>query len=330
MNFIALTDQQTRLTGRFGLCLLVAAALTGCGGGNSNNDIPEQEQEEQPAPPPPPPVARTVFQGTDQNSVTSALLSLNAQGPGGSPNQSLRGGDVLQGAETDDVLIGGLGIDILLGGDGDDVLIGGTEDFNSSVDGDDRGSDNRDRGFGGNGDDAFIWAPGDGSDFFDGGDGIDAVIFAVVGEQRDSDGSTEGAPFFNVNPPGSEGSADFDGIFLDTDTNLPAARASNSPGFCTALDTTTNETELAALELDHLVRFSLRAIANDFDAGVRTDDDGLRVAISLRNTEFLVCTRRDFIADNGAENIEVLDLTTSPPTPVTLDDLPESIQELIQ
>ena len=43
-------------------------------------------------------------------------------------------------------------------------LIGGTEDFNSSVDGDGNGSDNRDRAYGDNGDDVFIWAPGDGSD----------------------------------------------------------------------------------------------------------------------------------------------------------------------
>jgi len=84
------------------------------------------------------------------------------------------------------------------------------------------------------------------------------------------------------------------------------------------------------LSLDHLIRFTLRAIANDFDSDIRSDDDGLRVAISLRNTEFVVCTERELIEDGGLDNIQVLDLTTSPPTPVLLTDLPEAIQQLIE
>lgn len=312
---------------QFGLYLLLVASLSACGGGGSNNN--NVNNQPPPAAPPPEP-ERVVFLGTDLNALNSPLLSLNPEGPGGSPNQSLRGGDVLQGAASDDVMIGGLGIDILLGADGDDVLVGGTEDFNSSVDGDARGSDNRDRAFGGNGDDAFIWAPGDGSDFFDGGPGIDVLILGVLGEQQDSDGSTDGAPFFNLNPPNTEGSQDFDGIFLDPDTSLPTVRVSASPGFCAVLDEATNQAELDTLDLDHLVRFSLRAIANDFDSAVRSDDDGLRVSISLRNTEFLVCTRRDIIDEGGEDNIEVLDLTTTPPTAVSLADLPESIQQMIE
>ena len=135
-------------------------------------------------------------------------------------------------------------------------------------------------------------APGDGSDFFDGGEGIDVVVFGVLGENRDADGSTAGAPFFNVNPPGSAGSQNFDGIYLQPDTNLPLARVSASPGFCSVIDRWSHSTELAKLDLDNIIRFSLRAIANDFDAGLRNDDDGLRVAVSLKNTEYLVCTRR--------------------------------------
>lgn len=326
MNLI-LSNATWKQSSHFGLHLLLVASLSACGGGSSNNNADVQV---------PPPAAspaepeRVVFLGADSNSISSPLLSLNSAGPGGSPNQGLRGGDVLQGAATNDVMIGGLGIDIMLGADGDDVLVGGTEDFNSSVDGDARGSDNRDRAFGGNGEDVFIWAPGDGSDFFDGGPGTDVLILGVLGEQQDSDGSTDGAPFFNVNPPNTEGSQDFDGIFLDPDTNLPTVRVSASPGFCAVLDEATNQAELDTLDLDHLVRFSLRAIANDFDSGVRTDDDGLRVSISLRNTEFLVCTRRDIIEDGGEDNIEVLDLTTTPPTTVSLADLPESIQQMIE
>lgn len=313
--------------GQIGSHLLLVSVLVACGGGGSEtNDV----ELPAPPPPPPPPPSLVVFQGNDANTGSNPLLSLNPAGPGGSPNQSLRGGDVLQGAETDDVLIGGLGVDILMGEAGDDVLIGGTEDFNSNVDGDGRGSDNRDRAFGGTGDDAFIWAPGDGSDFFDGGPGTDVVIFGVLGEQQDSDGSTDGAPFFNVNPPSADGSQDFDGIFLDADTNRPTVRASASPGFCSVLDAGTNAAELDTLSLDHLIRFSLRSIANDFDAGVRSDDDGLRVAVSLRNTEFVVCTRRDMIDDGGIDNIEILDLTTTPPTAVPLSSLPEFVAEMIQ
>jgi len=270
-----------------------------------------------------------VLQGNDRNTIGSPLLSLNPQGPGGSPNQSLRAGDILQGGATNDVMIGALGVDVFLGGDGNDVMIGGTEDFNSSVDGDDLGSDNRDRAFGGKGNDVFIWTPGDGSDFYDGGVGTDVLIFGVLGEQRDSNGGTAGAPFFNVNPPGTDGSLDFDGIYLDPDTQLPIVRVSASPGFCTVLDQSTNPSELETLDLDHLVRFSLRGIANNFDSGSQSDDDGLRVALSVRNTEYVVCTSRNFEEGAGASNIEVLDITTYPPTRASLSDLPESVQRQI-
>ena len=81
--------------------------------------------------------------------------------------------------------------------------------------------------------------------------------------------------------------------------------------------------EFALLNLDHIVRFSLRGIANDFDAGVRTDDDGLRVAISARNVEYVVCTGRE-------SGIEVLDLSTNPATLVDISQLPEYVVSLIQ
>ena len=96
------------------------------------------------------------------------------------------------------------------------------------------------------------------------------------------------------------------------------------------LDSSTNPSELTALSLDHLVRFSLRGIANDFDAGVRTDDDGLRVSLSLRNVEYVVCTRREIVDGAGVDNIEVLDITTSPPTLASLSDLPVFVQQQIQ
>jgi len=260
--------------------------------------------------------------GSDLNNKNNPLLSLN------SLNQSLRSGDILYGNENDDLLIGGLGVDVLFGAAGDDILIGGTEDFNSSVDGDELGSDNRDRAFGQEGDDLFVWTPGDGSDFFDGGEGTDVVVFGIVGELRDAKGLSVDAPFFNVNAAG-EGSKDFDGIYTD-ENGQPQIQVSNTPGFCSLVDTQIYADALDELELDQIIRFSIRNIANAFDANERSDDDGLRVAVSLKNTEYVVCTRRDFDDQNGLGNIEVLDISSGVPVVATISDLPEYIQALIQ
>jgi hypothetical protein len=85
------------------------------------------------------------------------------QSPGTGANQSLRKGDQILGGRAADTLIGRLGPDTLIGNAGYDVMVGGTE----------RGSDIAefppfDVAFGNAGDDAFLWAPGDGSDAFDG------------------------------------------------------------------------------------------------------------------------------------------------------------------
>lgn len=295
--------------------------MQGCSNSNSSGNGLTEPVEETPK-------TFAVQIGSDLNSKSNALLNENPNGPGGSSNQSLRGGDILQGDADDDLLVGGLGIDILLGGAGDDILIGGTEDFNSSVDGDDKGADNRDRAFGQEGDDVFIWAPGDGSDFFDGGDGTDVVIFGILGELKDADGATEGAPFFNVNASGT-GSKDFDGIYTDAN-GQPQVRVSNTPGFCSLVNSVAYADEFAQLGVDQIVRFSLRGIANAFDAGDRVDDDGLRVAVTLKNTEFVVCTQRDFDAESGLANIEVLDIRSGVPILASLSDLPEYVQALIQ
>lgn len=77
------------------------------------------------------------------------------------------------GSDRDDLMIGRLGIDVMAGNRGSDVMIGGTEDFNPF---------NRDRAFGGRGKDIFMWAPGDGSDLFEGGKGHDVVMFGLIGE----------------------------------------------------------------------------------------------------------------------------------------------------
>lgn len=300
--------------------------LPGCGGSSSSsstpNDISNPDNNGSSA------KVFSVQVGSDLSTKNNPLLSLNPSGPGGSSNQSLRAGDILQGNEGDDLLIGGLGVDVLFGGAGDDIIIGGTEDFNSSVDGDELKADNRDRAFGQDGDDVFIWTPGDGSDFFDGGEGKDVIILGIVGELKDADGSTEGAPFFNVNPSG-EGSKDFDGIYTD-ENGQPKIRVSNSPGFCSLIDTQVYADELAELELDQIIRFTIRDIANAFDAGVRSDDDGLRVAVSLKNIEYVVCTRRDFDVEAGLDNVTVLKISSGVPVEAAISDLPEYVQKIIQ
>jgi len=188
--------------------------------------------------------------GNDQNALFGVtdnirdFLSGN-RGSNGGGDQSMQAGDALGGTAQGDLLIGALGVDVLLGYAGDDILIGGTEDFNPF---------NRDRAFGGTGDDVFVWAPGDGNDFFDGGGDNDVVMFGLIGEQRNAENSTVGAPFFAVSPPTANGSQDFDGIFIDPSSYLPIVNVAGSPGFCEVVDgynSSAEQAELDALGLDH-------------------------------------------------------------------------------
>ncbi|MCG8611867.1 MAG: hypothetical protein MI864_15170 [Pseudomonadales bacterium] len=263
--------------------------------------------------------------GTDLNSNNGANTAINQlyagnRGSNGGGDQSLQFGDIIQGTASADVLVGGLGIDVLLGGNGDDVIIGGTEDFNSA---------NRDRAFGEAGQDIFIWTPGDGNDFFDGGAGTDVLILGLVGEEKDGNGNTEGAPFFSVNPPNRPGSQDFDGIFIDPVTELPVVDVVGGPGFCEVLDRQTDGMD--ELGLDNLVRFILRgpanafedAIAADPDADQNTLDTGLRIAVHLKQTEFVVCGSRD------GNEIEVFDLRQTPVAKVSISELPEKAYNLV-
>ena len=244
--------------------------------------------------------------GNDTNSTENEFVQPQDDAlSGGGRNQSLNFGDVLQGTENADILIGGLGSDVLLGGGGDDVIIGGTEDFNP---------ENRDRAFGNSGDDTFIWSPGDGSDFFDGGEGHnDVLMFGLLGEGNGS------SPIFGV-----QTDQNFDGIFINPETGLPITDVTNSPGFCTIEDAYTNAAELEELNLDQLVRFSIRGIADAFDAGEQTDDNGLRVTLHVKNVEYVVCTSRE----GGA--IEVWDISTAPASPANIHDLPAKVQSMIQ
>jgi hypothetical protein len=229
--------------------------------------------------------------GADNNSIQNPFIQ--PQDPalsGGDRDQTMQFGDVIFGSRRDDLIIGGLGTDVLVGNGGNDVIIGGVEHFNPS---------NRDRAFGGRGHDMFIWKPGDGSDLWNGGRGLDVVVFGLIGEVVD--GNVE----FKVSKDQQSGE-----VAIDPTTYLPMVDVSNSPGFCDVIDDSSSPeaaAELDALKLDHLVRFTIRKIADDFAAGVQDTDNGLRVTLHLKDVEILICTSRD-----GGE-IEVIDLTSTPP-----------------
>jgi Ca2+-binding RTX toxin-like protein len=83
---------------------------------------------------------------------------------GATPDQSLTAGDQLDGGIASDTMIGRLGPDVFRAGAGDDVIVGGTEGGGNPA------FPNKDIAYGAQGSDSFIWAPGDGSDAFIGGD----------------------------------------------------------------------------------------------------------------------------------------------------------------
>ena len=248
-----------------------------------------------------------IKEANDANSAENPFIQ--PQDPalsGGGRDQSLKFGDFVNGTIRDDLLIGRLGVDVLKGRRGNDVIIGGTEHFNP---------ENRDRAFGGGGKDVFLWAPGDGSDFFHGGRDVDAVVFGLMGEIED------GETVFRVSTDQQAGVID-----IDRATNLPTVDVTNSPGFCEVIDRTAFEDEVALEELgiDHLVRFFIRGVAQSFADGTQTEDNGLRVTLHLQDVEVLVCT-----AEEGGA-IELLDLTVNPPAPIGWSDLKPQLRKRLE
>ncbi|MEM7482914.1 MAG: hypothetical protein AAF481_17200 [Acidobacteriota bacterium] len=160
-------------------------------------------------------------------------------------NQSLDNADVLEGQDGPDVLIGLLGADLLSGGIEDDILIGGPEAFVAP---------NKDIILGGSGNDINIWAPGDGSDAFLGGEGdFDAMVFGVLDR-------IDGVPTLTESP-------------FRRRTGIPTAEVTNQPGFCVL-----EPVDRQVTGFDFFVRFF-------------TFSDGLlKVTVRLRDVEQLFCT----------------------------------------
>ncbi len=73
------------------------------------------------------------------------------------------------------IVEGGVGDDILLGGSGNELFFGGRG--NDFVD----GNGGADTAFLGNGNDTFVWDPGDGNDTVEGGSGFDTHVFNGAG-----------------------------------------------------------------------------------------------------------------------------------------------------
>jgi len=129
--------------------------------------------------------------GVFANTIPTAIA-------GGNGNDELVGGagaETLLGGNGDDLLFGG-GAGTLSGGNGDDTLAGGPGvetllggNGNDSID----GNKGNDVAFMGNGDDTFVWDPGDGSDTIEGQNGDDTMVFNGAGAAEKVDLSANGS-----------------------------------------------------------------------------------------------------------------------------------------
>ena len=172
----------------------------------------------------------------DDNTANPAI-----QPAGVAANQSLNNTDVLVGGGGNDILVGLLGSDVILAGAGNDIVIGGPEGFVAP---------NSDVIFGDDGNDINIWAPGDGSDAFIGGAGVDTLVFGVIDRNNGVPTAGPPAPGFAV---------------------VPTANVSGQGGFCT-VERSPDPT------YDFLVRFFLRATG------------ALAVTLRTQGVERVLCT----------------------------------------
>jgi hypothetical protein len=103
-----------------------------------------------------------VLIGADNDESSNGTIQPIPTPPGA--DQSLKKSDQISGGLGPDTLIGRLGSDVLNAGAGDDVIVGGTEGGQPPP-----ALPNSDIAYGETGSDTFVWAPGDGSDAFIGG-----------------------------------------------------------------------------------------------------------------------------------------------------------------
>jgi Ca2+-binding RTX toxin-like protein len=183
--------------------------------------------------------APAILFGLDNDNTSNTQI----QPAGVTANQSLNNTDVLSGGPDNDVIVGLLGSDVIASGAGNDILIGGPEQGTTP---------NSDIIFGDDGDDINIWAPGDGSDLFIGGNGRDALVFGVI------DKNAQNIPTSAGPAPGY--------------AHIPSANVTGQGGFCSV------ERADPALGFDFLVRFFSRTTG------------ALLVTVRTREVEEVYCT----------------------------------------
>lgn len=194
-----------------------------------------------------------VLVGADNDNAGNTAI----QPPDVTAKQHLDNTDVLRGAGGKDLLIGRTGDDVLLGEGNQDILIGGLEGGTAPI-------PNSDVIFGGFGNDINIWAPGDGSDLFDGEAGEDVMVLSQV-----------------VNDAGAVSLFDFRG------RQVPRVTIDDRPQFTCTIE---RSPATDGLDVDAVVRF----FANG----------NLAVTIRLRDVEQVLCPSPDVgmvnVADIGA------------------------------
>jgi hypothetical protein len=118
--------------------------------------------------------------GRDDDNIDNADIQAGA-----AANQSLNRTDILDGGPGNDVIFGLNGNDAIDGGPGSDIILGGPD--GGAAPG---GAPNSDIMFGGPDNDVNLWAPGDGSEAFVGGTGLDAVVFGATDREAIADPTT--------------------------------------------------------------------------------------------------------------------------------------------
>jgi RTX calcium-binding nonapeptide repeat (4 copies) len=199
---------------------------------------------------------------------------------GAGANQSLNRADVLDGGPDNDVMFGLNGDDVMDGGPGRDIILGGP---------DGGGPPNSDIMFGGPSNDINLWAPGDGSEAFIGGPGLDAIIFGATDREAIADPTT-GVRL----PTLLAGVAGFP-------QGIPTANVSGLNNFCTIEPS-------PSPGYDYLVRFRSGATTN------------IIVTVRVKEVEQVFCS----VQGGGA--IAFADLTDATPTFVTVP--PQDVNNL--
>jgi hypothetical protein len=179
-----------------------------------------------------------VLVGADNDNANNTAI----QDPAVTAKQHLDNTDLLRGGDGRDLLIGRTGDDVLLGENSSDILIGGLEGGTAPI-------PNSDVILGGSGDDINIWAPGDGSDMFEGETGNDVTILSQV-----------------VNTGGEVTLFDFNG------RKVPRVTIDNRPQFTCTIE---RSPAIDGLNVDAVVRF----FANG----------NLAVTIRLTSNEQVLC-----------------------------------------